>query len=92
MTVARSVRSSRALATIDGAASTATTCPRGSRSSSMRGDAAAAAARVEHALAALQRQPVEDRARHLLLRRRDPVVGGAVPVPRLRGHNDPLAG
>ena len=47
-----------------------------------RGDAAGAAAGVEHALVAAQLEPVEHLAAHRLQRRGDALVGGGVPIPR----------
>ena len=46
------------------------------------GDAAGAAAGVEHALVAAQVEPIDHVARHRHLRVRHPVVGGGVPLAR----------
>ena len=73
---------SRASSTIAGEPSTATTSPRGSRSTSAAVTPPGAAAGVEHALVAAQLEPVEHLAAHRLQRRRDALVGLGVPVAR----------
>ena len=58
---------------------------RGQPLEQQRGDAAAAAAGVEHRLVALQLEPLEDLPRPLLLGIGDAVIGRGVPVARSRG-------
>ena len=79
-TSARGPRAARARATIAGETSTAMTRPRGTRFEQLGGDAAGAAAGVEHRLVAAQLEPLEHRETPVELGRGDAVVGGGVPV------------
>ncbi len=75
---------SRAMAIIDGDPSSAITRPSRQPLQQVLGDPTRPAAGVEHRLVAAQRQPVKDVGTPAGHRIGDPVVGGAVPVPRRR--------
>ena len=78
--------SSRARATMSGDASTAMTPPARQPLEQHAGDAARAAAGVEHGLVAAQLEAVEHGGGPLDVRTRDPVVGLRVPVAHLPAH------